>query len=214
MSIALRKLAELAPPRKTVAVETRPYTPEELRGLLPGFPQGGITEITGARSSGRTTMMHAALAAATAAGELCALVDASDAFDPSSAAQNGVDLDRLLWARCHHDTQDALKAADLILHAGGFKLVVLDLCDVRDARGVPVSAWHRLRLAVENTPNVLLVTAAEPVLRQAAAMQIALGGTGRWGTTLMQGLDIAVHIRKPMHAAAGPGMLRALACGG
>jgi len=39
MSIALRKLAELAPPRKTVAVETRPYTPEELRGLLPGFPR-------------------------------------------------------------------------------------------------------------------------------------------------------------------------------
>ena len=39
------------------------------------------------------------LAAATARGELVALVDALDMFDVESAAAAGVDLDRLLWIR-------------------------------------------------------------------------------------------------------------------
>jgi recombination protein RecA len=33
-------------------------------------------------------------------GQICAWVDASDSFDPESAAANGIDLNRLLWVRC------------------------------------------------------------------------------------------------------------------
>ncbi len=68
--------------------------------LTGGLPRGCLTEICGPASSGRTTLLLAALAAATQRGEFCALIDASDALDPHSAAASGVELDRLLWVRC------------------------------------------------------------------------------------------------------------------
>jgi hypothetical protein len=75
----------------------------ELDALTGGLPRGCLTEICGPASSGRTTVLLAALAAATRRGEYCALVDASDALDPQSVAAAGVDLDRLLWVRCGDD---------------------------------------------------------------------------------------------------------------
>jgi len=71
-----------------------------LDALTGGLPRGCLTEICGPVSSGRTTVFLAALAAATRRGECCVLVDASDALDPRSAADAGVDLHRLLWVRC------------------------------------------------------------------------------------------------------------------
>src|SRR5271169_529467 len=71
-----------------------------LDALTGGLPRGALSEIAGATSSGRTGVMLAALAETTRRQEVCALMDASDSFDPSSAAAAGVDLDRLLWVRC------------------------------------------------------------------------------------------------------------------
>ncbi|MBV9574243.1 MAG: hypothetical protein JOY93_09330 [Acidobacteriales bacterium] len=68
--------------------------------LTGGFPRGGLTEICGKSSSGRSRVLLAALAAATQRGEICALVDTSDAFDPVSAAAVGINLESLLWVRC------------------------------------------------------------------------------------------------------------------
>src|SRR5579872_2996255 len=67
--------------------------------LTGGLPRGCLTELCGPVSAGRTTVLLAALAAATRRGEYCALIDASDALDPQSAAAAGIDLDRLLWVR-------------------------------------------------------------------------------------------------------------------
>lgn len=73
-----------------------------------GLPLSAITELTGAHSSGRTTLALAVLAKitrdvtqdnVTRPGESCAYVDVSDAFNPASAAALGVDLHRLLWVR-------------------------------------------------------------------------------------------------------------------
>src|SRR5512142_3108286 len=50
------------------------------------FPRGRISEIVGTRSSGRTAVLHALLAASTGRGEYAALVDTKDAFDACSAA--------------------------------------------------------------------------------------------------------------------------------
>ena len=71
--------------------------------LTGGLPRGCLTEICGPASSGRTTILLAALAAATRRGEFCVVVDASDALDPQSAAAAGVELGRLLWVRCGDD---------------------------------------------------------------------------------------------------------------
>src|SRR5271155_1808579 len=71
--------------------------------LTGGLPRGCLTEICGPASSGRTTLLLAAVAAATRRGEFCVVVDASDALDPQSAAAAGIKLDRLLWVRCGED---------------------------------------------------------------------------------------------------------------
>ena len=100
---AISKLAAVVPASH---LETRP-APEmvssgipQLDSLTGGLPRGCLTEICGAPSSGRTSVLLFALARATERGEVCALVDASDAFDPASAAAAGMDLGRLLWVRC------------------------------------------------------------------------------------------------------------------
>jgi len=72
----------------------------ELDALTGGLPRGCLTEICGSASSGRTSILLAALANATRRGEVCALVDASDALDPTSAASAGIEMGRLLWVRC------------------------------------------------------------------------------------------------------------------
>src|SRR5947208_392578 len=73
--------------------------------LTGGLPRGCLTEIFGPASSGRSSVLLAALAAATQRQEVCALVDVTNAFDPQSAAAARVVLDRLLWVRCGHERE-------------------------------------------------------------------------------------------------------------
>jgi hypothetical protein len=72
----------------------------QLDSLAGGLARGCLTEICGSASSGRTSILLRALAQATQRGEVCALIDASDAFHPASAAAAGVEMSRLLWVRC------------------------------------------------------------------------------------------------------------------
>src|SRR2546427_10993145 len=86
---------EVRPAPEMVSIGIR-----DLDSLTGGLPRGCLTEICGPDSSGRTSVLMAALAAATRREESCALVDASDALDPASAAAGGVYLGRLLCGRC------------------------------------------------------------------------------------------------------------------
>jgi hypothetical protein len=72
----------------------------QLDSLTGGLARGCLTEICGTASSGRTSVLLFALARATQRGEVCALVDVSDTFDPASAAAAGMEMSRLLWVRC------------------------------------------------------------------------------------------------------------------
>src|SRR5207302_2808793 len=72
----------------------------EIDSLTGGLPRGCLTEICGPASSGRTSFLLAAMAAATQREEVCALVDTSDALNPQSAAAAGMDLKKMLWVRC------------------------------------------------------------------------------------------------------------------
>jgi recombination protein RecA len=100
---AIPKLAAVVPASR---LDVRP-APEmvssgipQLDSLTGGLARGCLTEICGTASSGRTSVLLFALARATQRGEVCALVDASDAFDPASAAAAGMEMSRLLWVRC------------------------------------------------------------------------------------------------------------------
>ena len=86
--------------RSAQQAELLPCGMPELDAMLGGgLPLGGITEMSGAPGSGRTTLALSALADLTRQGNSCAYVDASDALDPVSAAALGIDLRRLLWVR-------------------------------------------------------------------------------------------------------------------
>jgi len=141
-----------------------------------GLRRGHLSDIAGAPSSGRTTIVVRALAAATARGEAVALVDARDAFDPASAAAQGVDLPHLLWVRLDgRDPAIAVKAYSLILQAGGFGLAVLDLADAAPAalRGLPATTWMRLARIVEGSDTVALLVGADRLARSAGGATIA-----------------------------------------
>ena len=141
-----------------------------------GLRRGHLSEIVGGRSSGRTAAVCRALAAAVDRGELVALVDTCDRFDPESAAATGLDLSRLLWIRETGDATRALKAMNLVLQAGGFGLVVLDLADVplRTVRALPFTTWFRLARVIEGSQTVAVLVAAEHLARSSGGATIAM----------------------------------------
>lgn len=147
------------------------------------FPRGRISEITGPRSGGRTSLLHALLAASTGRGEFAALVDPGNAFDPCSAAAVGVDLSRLVWVRCGGGRvgspgklEPAMRAADLLIQAGGFGVVAIDLAEAtpRELQRIPATAWFRFRHAVEATPTILAVLADRPLAKSCASLAVKL----------------------------------------
>src|ERR1035441_8079817 len=142
--------------------ERAPTGIAELDEATGGLPRGCLTEIVGAASSGRTSLLLSIFAQPPAREEICALVDAEDAFDPASAAAAGVQLERLIWVRSR-GAERALKAADLLIQGGGFGVVVLDLGDTPPAaaRRISLTSWFRLRRAVEHTPTVLVAVARQ-----------------------------------------------------
>jgi hypothetical protein len=138
------------------------------------FPRGRISEIVGTRSSGRTSVLHALLAASTGCGEYAALVDTKDAFDACSAASVGVELSKLVWVRCGGNAEHALRATDLLIQAGGFGVVALDLAEAVPAalNRIPATAWFRFRRAVESTPTILAVLADRPLAKSCSSLSI------------------------------------------
>ncbi len=139
-----------------------------------GIPRGCVTDIFGPASSGRTSLLFSLISEGIAREEFCALVDASDTFDPVSAVAAGVALSRLLWIRCGGNAEHALKATDLLLQAGGFGLVAMDLGDIapETVRRISLASWYRLRRAVENTPTTLVVVERAPHARACAQLAV------------------------------------------
>ena len=237
-----------APPQP----ETIPTGIPQVDKLTGGIPRGGWTEIFGPATSGRTSLLLSLLAQATGREEVCALVDANDAFDPHSAAAAGVDLKRVLWVRCGRKVssssfhvarknrvsaekretrneklasiEQALRAVDLLLQAGGFGLVAMDLGDIPAAiaRRVPLTSWFRFRRAVENTATALVVIEQEASARSCASLvlrtkQLALNiqhsakvaATTPSHTRLLHGMQLEVEVlnsrilqRKPVRSAS------------
>jgi recombination protein RecA len=172
---------------------------QEIDLLTGGLPRGCLTEVCGAASSGRTSLLLSVLAASTGRGEVCALVDVSDALDPVSAHAAGVHFEKLLWARCgkassrkslpvkpfewqrEGPVEQALRVTDLLLQSGGFGLVIIDLGDVpiKVARRIPLTSWFRFQRAVENTPTVLFVIAPVPCAPACASLLLKLRASGK-----------------------------------
>jgi hypothetical protein len=183
--------------------------------LAGGWRLGEVSEIVGSVTSGRTHLALASLSAVTSRGRLAALVDATDRFDPRAAAGAGADLTRLLWVRgpavspgvvrpavLDRAVRQAVRACDLIVRAGGFSIVVLDLADVppRILRGLPHPTWLRLSRAVEGQPTACVLVASTPLGRSARGLTVQVSATPRWQGTSLQsrrlaGLDVTARFQ-------------------
>jgi len=135
-----------------------------------GWPAASLSELCGRRSAGRTSILHATLAAAIAREQTVALIDTAGAFDPRSAEAAGVALNRLLWIRA--PLRVGLQAADILIGAGGFGLVVLDFGE--QAPRAPTAAWLRLRHAAERQGTAALVVALTRGAGAAATTAVVL----------------------------------------
>ena len=229
-SAALHRLEVLLSSRQldgTLAQAWRAGTPEVMptgaasldAALDGGWRAGELSEIVGTTSSGRTSLVWATLAAATAAGQVAALVDASDRFDPLAAAAAGIVLDRLLWVRGRAGSAPltrparagpgdawvprAIRAFDLIVRAGGFAVVALDLADVpaRQVKALPGTTWLRLAHAIEGQRSVALLVGASPVSRSARGASVFVSAATRWtGTSLqsrrLDGFDVRARVAR------------------
>ena len=219
MSAARAALESLLRDRKldVTLTTTRPWEPEaDDRIAAIGIPaidaplggglrRGHLSEIVGPRSAGRTTVLCQAFAAAIQRGEVVALIDTYDRFDPVSAADAGVDLSRVLWVRERGDAARALKATNLVVQAGAFGIVAFDLTDASSLaiRQFPNTTWMRIARVVEGSQTAVVVVGSDRIARSARGATIALerpsGPRGTWqGTSdrgrFLQTLDVHARV--------------------
>jgi hypothetical protein len=215
-----------------------------LRG---GLPRGQLSELAGPRSSGRLTLLLRMMAAAAARGEIVALIDTLDRLDVASAAAAGVDLSRLLWIRGQDITgragpfgpadrsafpadhfgrpaspadraiDRALKALNLVLQAGGFGVVAIDLADVPLAalRHIPFNTWMRVQRIIEGSDTACVLLTSEPLARSAGGLTITLTGRPTWTGTSdrsrrLSGTDLRARIVSPRKRIDGEAAMEAI----
>lgn len=179
-----------------------------------GLPRGRVSELVGARSTGRTALACAIGAGATRGGHAIAWIDPDDALDPEAAAHGGLVLERTLWVR-PRTQDDAIRAADLLLAAGGFALVVLDLVE---SPPQPRIHWTRLARDAERTRTALLVVSRHALAGAASTLTLAVtarrvrwsGGPGR--LVLLDGLTCRVTVARNRLGRPGGAVVLRQAC--
>jgi len=133
-----------------VAEATSARESEEIRrSPLRGQPLGTLGVISGARSSGKTSLALEEVARVTRQGALAAVVDATGWLFPPSLALQGGRMDRVLVlrpARSKTTARKAVWAAEQVLRSGIFALTVLI-----EPRRLTGSALRRLQLAAERS---------------------------------------------------------------
>lgn len=99
----------------------------ELDALLVGhgIPRGRLTEITGVKGSGRTSMLRTLVTAVATGGRWVAYIDAARTLAPRDWAHVGSER-APLWIIRPTTSARATWCADLLLRSGAFALVVMD----------------------------------------------------------------------------------------
>lgn len=224
-----RTLSSAAP----LAIQAEACTPTTIPSidscLKGGLPRGHLCELTGPQGAGRTTVALQLLAGVTRQGEIAALIDTCDRLDVASAQAAGIDLDRLLWVRGYSTAQAdrangalsalerAIKALNLVLQAGGFSVVAIDLIDVPLAalKRLPLTTWMRLQRVVEGSETTCLLLVSAPLARSAGGVTIALSGQQQWSgsgrSQRFTGMSVAARMQSPRRYANGDATFGALA---
>ena len=104
----------------------------------------------------------------------------------------------------------ALKALNLVLQAGGFACVVLDLADVQPAalKRIPFTTWLRVQRVIEGSDTACVLVAPQPLARSAGGLTLSLIGRARWTgdadrNRQLTGADLAVRVVSPRRRVDG-----------
>ena len=211
-----RRLQADGPPLRGEDVRPRPLATgvAEVDGLLGGgLPRGQVSEVHGPPSSGRTALAVSIMARTTRAGALAAWVDPADRFDPSGAAEAGVDLRRVLWLRGGAaetaGLARAVAAVGTVLGSGLFEVVVFDVVGQgAEARRLPGATWIRLQRLIELQPTVLVLLADAHLAHGPSGASVALRATdARWSGApgpgrLLRGLQVEARSGRQLARAA------------
>ena len=194
---------------------------DKVLALQGGLPRGQISELAGPHSSGRTTLLLQLVGAATRGGEIAALIDTCDRLDVASASAAGIDLDRLLWIRGESGRlvlDRAIKALNLVLQAGGFAVVAIDLSDIppRVLKSLPLTTWLRLQRIVEGSDTVCLLVTPEPLARSAGGLTVLCTGRTTWTAAAeracrLTGLETGIRVVSPRRRFDGEAAVSAIA---
>ena len=149
-------------------------------------------------------------------------MDTFDRLDVASAADAGIDLDRLLWMRGTGGPDDivtrALKALNLVLQAGGFACVVLDLTDAPlvALKRIPFTTWLRVQRVIEGSDTACVLLVPEPLSRSAGGLTLTLAARASWTgdsdrSRRLAALDVTTRIVSPRRRVDGDVALRAVA---
>ena len=170
-----------------------------------GVPRGRISELIGPLSSGKTSLVLTLLATTIRCGEVVACIDLAHALHPASLALAGTDLQRLLWVRPPTATA-AMRCTELLLQAGGFAAVVLDLgASLPHPRRSQV--WPRLLRAAEQSHTALIIVAPHRLAGSFAGLSLSLQRRsplwrcGLWA--LFDGFETAVVVMRNKLGAPG-----------
>ena len=160
------------------------------RILGAGIVRGRISEIVGPIGAGKTSLAACFVASATRGGEAAAWIDSAGSFDPVTVAAAGADLTRVLWSSPRVDRAPRfeptawnnapganapgaiVRAAELVLEAGGFGLVVIDFGN--STRAIPHSAALRVARIAERTGAAVIVLAKFRMCGTFAAQSLML----------------------------------------
>jgi recombination protein RecA len=98
--------------------------------------------------------------------------------------------------------EQALKSTDLLLHGGGWGVVIVDLGGISwaDARRINLSTWFRFRRAIESTQTILLLLGEESYARSCASLVLRCERIGdKWnraaanvsgGASTLEGFEV------------------------
>lgn len=99
------------------------------------------------------------------------------------------------WKRMEH----ALKATDLLLQAGGFSAIVLDMADIapQHVSRVELSVWFRCRAAAERTQASMLLLTQHACAKSAGELLLRFQPSASRGEqTVFTGMDHSVEVAR------------------
>lgn len=140
-----------------------------------GLPKGAITEAVCPQSTaGSAMLLQALFRQVQATRQFAGLIDGSSSFDAAPFEQGT--LSRLLWLRCSN-TDQAMKAVDILLRDRNLPLLVLDLKlnSTAELRKISGTVWYRLQRIVQQTSTAFFVITPWPMIGS-AEVRLTLGG--------------------------------------